>query len=65
MKLAKLFQPARPLFWLMVVLQLLSSAFVLVLNVFAPGVLLTVVLSGFALANGLVGIAIALRLMRD
>lgn len=65
LKLSRLIQPRNPLFWLMVVLNALSSAFSWILHTYELTVAATVVVAGFALANALIGIALALRLMRD
>lgn len=65
LKLSRLIQPRNPLFWLMVVLNALSSAFSWILHTYELTVAATVVVAGFALANALIGIGLALRLMRD
>jgi 4-hydroxybenzoate polyprenyltransferase len=65
LKLSRLIQPRNPLFWLMVVLNALSSAFSWILHTYELTVAATVIVAGFALANALIGIALALRLMRD
>lgn len=64
MKFSRLFQPRNPLFWLFVVLNLLSSAisFVLQSSELSWGV--RVLLAGFALGNVVFGTKIAVRLMR-
>lgn len=65
MKLARLYQPRNPQFWLLIVLNGLSTVIAYLLrNHEFPG-LVTVVLAGFALANALLGLRIALRLMAD
>jgi hypothetical protein len=65
LKLSRLFQPRNPLFWLMVVLNLLSSAFSYVLHTYSLTTVGTLVVAGFALSNAVIGIGLALRLMRE
>jgi hypothetical protein len=65
LKLSRLFQPRNPLFWLMVVLNLLSSAFSYVLHTYPLTTGGTFVVAGFALSNAVIGIGLALRLMRE
>lgn len=65
LKLSRLFQPRNPLFWLMVVLNLLSSAFSYVLHTYTLSTAGTFVVAGFALSNAVIGVGLALRLMRD
>jgi len=65
MKLSRLFQPRNPLFWIMLVLNGLSTALAWIaqnrpLN--AWGVLLV---SGFAIGNAAIGVWLAWRLMRN
>ncbi len=49
----------------MVVLNLLSSAFSWVLHTHELTTVATLVVAGFALSNAVIGIGLALRLMRD
>lgn len=65
MRLARLYQPRNLQFWLLIVLNLLSSTISFVLRSRELPALITLVLAGFALANLVLGIHIALRLMRD
>lgn len=62
--LARIVQPKNPLFWLMVVLQLLSSFFLALLNMteLAPG--LAWVLRLMVLLNAVLGILILWKLLR-
>lgn len=63
LKLSRLVQPRNPLFWLMVVLNALSSVFTYVLQTYPLTTAATIVVAGFALANAVLGIGLALRLM--
>ncbi len=64
-KLSRLFQPRNPLFWLMLVLNALSSVFSYLLHTRELTTAVTLVVALFALANAIIGIGIAVRLMRD
>jgi hypothetical protein len=64
-KLSRLFQPRNPKFWLLIVLNGLSSAISFVLRSYDLPATITLVLAGFAIANVIIGIHIALRLMAD
>jgi len=64
-KLARLYQPRNPLFWLMLILNLLSSVLSYMLHTMVLTTPVTLVLAVFALTNAVIGIRIALRLMRD
>jgi 4-hydroxybenzoate polyprenyltransferase len=64
-KLSRLIQPRNPQFWLLVVLNALSSAIAFILRSHELPAALTVVLAGFALANAVVGLRIAWRLLAD
>ena len=63
MKLGRLFQPRNPQFWLLIVLNGLSSAISFVLRSYDLPTVVTLVLAGFAIANVVIGIRIALQLM--
>ena len=65
MKLSRLFQFRNPLFWLFVILSLLSSAISFILRSQTLSLPVMLLLAGFALANFVVGLRIALRLMRS
>lgn len=65
MKLSRLFQFRNPLFWLFVILNLLSSAISFILRSQTLSLPVMLLLAGFALANFVVGLRIALRLMRS
>ena len=64
MKLSKIYQPRNPQFWIFVILNLLSTAisYILRSHELAPAV--TFALAFFALANLILGIRIALQLMK-
>lgn len=65
MKFSRLFQPRNPLFWIMLVLNGLSTALAWVAHnrpLNAWGALLV---SGFAIGNAAIGIWLAWRLMRN
>jgi hypothetical protein len=64
-KLSRLYQPRNPQFWLLVVLNLLSTGVSYVLRTRDLPMLITLVLAAFALANFVIGIRIALQLMRE
>jgi hypothetical protein len=64
MKLSRLYQPDNPLFWLLVVLNLLSTGITYILRSQDLATSITLVLAAFALANFAIGIRIALQLMR-
>ena len=65
MRLSRLFQPRNPLFWLFVILNLLSSAISFILRTQALSLPVMLLLGGFALANFFVDLRIALQLMRS
>ncbi len=64
-KLTRLYQPRNPQFWLLVVLNLLSTGISYILRGQDLPMLITLVLAAFALANFVIGIRIALQLMRE
>lgn len=65
LKFARLIQPRNPLFWVLIVLNGLSSAISFVLHAHQLPLGTELVLAGFALGNVIAGIVIALRLMAD
>ena len=65
MKLSRLFQPRNPRFWLMVVLNLLSTALAWVARSYDLVPLAALMVAGFAVANAVLGIRLALALMRE
>lgn len=65
MKLSRLVQPGNPLFWLMLVLNGLSPVLAFFLHTYDLPLAVRLVVVGFALGNAVVGLCIAMRLMRD
>lgn len=63
--LARIVQPKNPLFWLMVVLQLLSSFFLALLNMAELAPALAWVLRLMVLLNAVLGILILWKLLRE
>ncbi|WP_211090186.1 hypothetical protein [Pseudothauera nasutitermitis] len=64
-KLSRLYQPRNPLFWLMVVFNLLSSVLIWLLHNRPLNGVATALVAVFALGNALFGIVLMLRLMRE
>lgn len=65
MRIARLFQPRNPQFWLLIALNLLSLAISHILRTRELPLLLGLLLAGFAGANFVIGIRIAVNLMRS
>lgn len=65
MKLSRLIQPRNPLFWLMLVFNLLSSLFAWVLRSYPLNTAGLVLVASLALANAILGMWLAWRLVRD
>ncbi len=65
MKFARLWQPRSPAFWMMLVLNLLSSLLAWVLRSYTLIPLVVAVVAGLALMNAWIGIRLALSLMRE
>jgi len=65
MKLARLWQPRNPAFWLMVVLNLLSTALAWVARSYDLAPLAALVVAGFALGNAVIGLRLMWLLVRD
>lgn len=65
MRLSRLFQPRNPLFWIFVILNGLSSVFSYVVRTYDLPLFAALVLTIFAIGNVVLGIRIALRLMRS
>lgn len=63
MKLARLFQPRNPLFWLMIAFNLLSSALAWALRAWPLTAVASAVIGIFALINALIGLGLAWRLV--
>ena len=65
MKASRLFQFRNPLFWVFVLLNILSSVITYLLRTYTFTTAVMLMLTGFAFANVIVGWRIALRLMRE
>jgi len=65
MKFSRLYQPKNPLFWLLVLLNALSAAISWLLQTRPMALAPTLVLAFFALGNFLLGIKLAVQLMRE
>ncbi len=65
MKLTRLYQPRNPLFWIMLVLNLLSVVLSWITRSYALGTLATVLVIVFAVGNALLGAYLAWRLVRS
>lgn len=65
MKLSRLYQPRNPLFWLMVVLNLLSMVLGWVTHTLVPGVLVSVLIVVFAIGNAVLGAYLMWRLINS
>ncbi|MBK9020804.1 MAG: hypothetical protein IPL72_12735 [Sulfuritalea sp.] len=65
MKLARLWQPRNPAFWLMIVLNLLSTLLAWVTRTYALTPVAMLVVAGFATGNALLGLRLIWVLMRD
>jgi len=64
MKLLRLYQPRNPLFWLMLVLNLLSYGLAWIVQNRALNTLGMLLVAGFALVNALLGMWLMWRLMQ-
>jgi len=64
-KLSRLFQPRNPAFWVMIALNVLSSAFAWILRTYPLNPLGLAVVAGLALANAMLGMWFAWRLVRE
>lgn len=64
MKITRLYQPQNPLFWIMLLLNLLSMVLGWITHTQALNALASVVVSAFAIGNALLGTYLAWRLMR-
>lgn len=65
MKIARLWQPRNPAFWLMVALNLLSTALAWIARSYDLAPLAALVVAGFAVANALIGLRLMWLLMRE
>lgn len=65
MKFSRLYQPRNPRFWLMVVLNLLSTALAWITRSYDLVPLAALAVAGLAVANAVIGIRLMLVLMRE
>jgi tetraacyldisaccharide-1-P 4'-kinase len=65
MKLARLFQPRNPLFWMMVALNLLSAVLAWLTRTHALDAVGSLLVTVFAIGNAVLGTYLAWRLMRS
>ena len=65
MKLARLWQPRNPAFWLMITLNLLSTALAWITRNYTLAPLPALVVTVFAVGNALLGIYLMWVLVRD
>jgi hypothetical protein len=65
MKLARLWQPRNPAFWLMVALNLLSTLLAWVARSYELAPPAAFMVAGFAVANALIGLRLMWVLMRE
>lgn len=65
MKLTRLYQPRNPMFWIMVVLNLLSLVLGWITRNYQLTAVGSVVVTVFAVGNGLLGAYLAWRLLRS
>lgn len=64
MRLARLWQPRNPAFWLMIVLNLLSTLLAWIARSYELAPLAALMVAGFAVANALIGLRLMWVLMR-
>lgn len=65
MKLTRLYQPRNPLFWIMLVLNLFSLVLSWITRSYSLDVLGSLLVTIFAVGNGLLGAFLAWRLIRS
>lgn len=65
MKLSRLYQPRNPLFWLMLALNLLSMVLGWITHTQFPGVLVSLVITVFAIGNAALGTYLMWRLVNS
>lgn len=65
MKLARLWQPRNPAFWLMIALNLLSTALAWFARSYELTPIAALIVVGFAVANALIGLRLMWVLMRE
>ena len=65
MKLSRLWQPRNPAFWLMVVLNLLSTVLAWIARSYQLAPAAALMVAGFAVVNALIGLRLMWLLMRE
>lgn len=65
MKFSRLWQPRNPAFWLMVVLNLLSTVLAWIARNLELAPAAALMVTGFAVANALIGLRLMWLLLRD
>ena len=65
MKLTRLYQPRNPLFWIMLVLNLFSVVLSWITRSYSLDVLGSLLVTVFAVGNGVLGAYLAWRLVRS
>ena len=65
MKLTRLYQPRNPLFWIMLVLNLFSVVLSWITRSYSLTALGAILVTAFAIGNGLLGTYLAWRLVRS
>ena len=65
MKLSRLWQPRNPAFWLMIVLNLLSTVLAWIARRFDLAPVAALMVAAFAIGNALLGVYLMWLLMRD
>lgn len=65
MKLRRLYQPRNPLFWLVVILNLLSMVLGWMTHNYSPGAFVSLIIVVFAIGNGVLGVYLMWRLVKS
>ncbi len=65
MKIARLYQPRNPLFWMLIVLNLLSLGLGWITHTLVLSTFASMLVSGFALGNAALGTWLAWRLVNS
>jgi hypothetical protein len=65
MKLSRIYQPRNPLFWLMVVLNLLSTALAWIGRSYDLTPLPATIVAAMAVGNAVIGLYLTIRLIRE
>jgi hypothetical protein len=65
MKLSRIYQPRNPLFWLMVMLNLLSTALAWIGRSYELAPLPATIVAAMAVGNAVIGLYLTIRLIRD